>query len=186
MAVLEVLTHFKRVGWTITTESSKMPLGKFSAWTSFQIILESNSFFLVVKCDCCLDTPRLEFGCVWHFSSIMFGKTGLQILRWTHIMMRFCCNVCQNINVMKVFHKFALLLIHDAVVRLRQGFRLRKTTPWQAGVTDFLRLLRIRFTLVNPPAVRGMACPDVKKAVRFSAISNPVRFSPPSPRLPPS
>jgi len=59
---------------------------------------------------------------------------------------------------MEVFHKRTSFLIYDAAVRLRQGY----------GGTDFLRSLRIRFTLVNPPAVRGMACPDVKKAVRFS------------------
>ena len=71
---------------------------------------------------------------------------------------------------MEVFHKRTSFLIYDAAVRLRQGFRLRKTTPGQAGGTDFLASFAAVLRLSIPPAVRGMACQDVKKAVRFSAI----------------
>ena len=59
---------------------------------------------------------------------------------------------------MEVFHKRTSFPIHNVVVRLRQGY----------GGTDFLASFAVVLRLPIHPADRGMACPDVKKAVRKS------------------
>ena len=69
---------------------------------------------------------------------------------------------------MKVFHNFASLRIHNAVVRLRQGFRLYFITAGQAGGTDFLRLLRIRFTPCQSTRWSRDGLPRRKKSRQIS------------------
>ena len=74
---------------------SKMPLGKGSAAVCFKICFKRNSFFLVVKGDCRLNTPRFEFWSMRNFSGVMFGKTGSQIFGNSGITMSFRCNIDQ-------------------------------------------------------------------------------------------
>jgi len=48
----------------------------------FQIYGKKQQLFsLLSNTIAVLNTPRLELGCVRHFFGIVFGKTGLQILR---------------------------------------------------------------------------------------------------------
>ena len=61
---------------------------------------------------------------------------------------------------MVVFHKRTLFPIYDAEVRLRQDFRLRKTTPKQAGGTDFLASFAVVLRLQIHPLFAELACPD--------------------------
>ena len=76
-------------------------------------------------------------------------------------------------------------VVQCVFVRLRQGFHLYFITAAQADATAFLASFAVVLRLPILPLFAELACQDVKKAVRFSAISNPVRFSPPPPRLPP-
>ena len=56
---------------------------------------------------------------------------------------------------MEVFHNFASLRIHNAVVRLRQGFRLYFITAGQAGGTDFPASFAVVLRLPIHPLFAG-------------------------------
>ena len=72
--------------------------------------------------------------------------------------MRFCCGINQNVNIVKILHILPLFQYQtekSAFAKATAG------QPSSSAAHPFFRL-------VNPPAVRGMACQAVKKAVRFS------------------
>ena len=81
-----------QAGWIRGLE---VTVGEGSAGMSFQICFKSIGFFFGGKSNGCFNFPRFEFGGVWDFSGIMFGKAGSQIFRNSGITVRFCGNIDQ-------------------------------------------------------------------------------------------
>ena len=66
-----------------------MPFGEGVTAARFQVVFECNRFFFGFKSNINFYFPRFEFGGMWNFSGIVFGKTGSQIFRNSGITMRF-------------------------------------------------------------------------------------------------
>ena len=73
-------------------------------------------------------------------------------------MVRFRCSINQNVNIVKVLH---ILPLSQCQTQLSAFAKATAGQPSSAALHPFFRL-------INPPAVRGMACQAVKKAVSFS------------------
>ena len=72
--------------------------------------------------------------------------------------MHFRCGINQNANIVKVLHVFP---ISQCQTQLSAFAKATAGQPSTAALHPFFRL-------INPPAVRRMACQAVKKAVRKS------------------
>ena len=71
--------------------------------------------------------------------------------------MHFCFGINQNVNIVKVLH---ILPLSQLQTLLSAFAKATAGQPSTAALHPFFRL-------INPPAVRGMACQAVKKAVRI-------------------
>ena len=66
-------------------------------------------------------------------------------------------SINQNVNIVKVLH---ILPLSQCQTQLSAFAKATAGQPSTAAVHPFFRL-------INPPAVRGMACQDVKKSRQF-------------------